>query len=236
MAIDSQRNEAQERQVVGYAGPQRTVLVADDKAYNRLVIIDMLEPLGFRCLEAENGRDMVEKARECRPDLILSDLVMPVMTGFEAVQEIRQTPEMRKIPIIAMTASVFDMDKEQSRLAGCDGFLPKPIEMSKLFTFLETFLHLEWLHEERSQLTGPNEEEDRPSEDMLLIPPPPEEMDVLYDLLMLGNLSGIRERADRLEHLDSKFQPFARKLSQLARTYQDEQLLAFVKQYRGDKE
>jgi len=224
-----------ERPISGYTGEQRTILVVDDKTYNRSLIVDTLEPLGFRCIEALNGRELVEKANERRPDLILTDLVMPVMTGFEAAQEIRQNPDIRHIPIIAMTASVFEMDQEQSRLAGCDGFLPKPVEIPKLFAFLETFLHVEWMYEERSQATAPGTEETRASEEMPLIPPPPEEMDVLYELLMLGNLSGLQERADTLERLDAKFRPFARKLSQLAAAYQDDQLLAFVKQYRGEK-
>lgn len=77
------------KQVVGYKEEQRTLLVVDDKRENRLVMVGMLEPLGFKIVLAENGQEEIDKTKSIQPDLILTDLIMPIKTGFEAVVEIR---------------------------------------------------------------------------------------------------------------------------------------------------
>ncbi|MCP4396476.1 MAG: response regulator, partial [bacterium] len=218
------------RSVTGYTGERRTILVVDDKMYNRSVIVDMLEPLGFRCLEAVNGRELVDKACEIRPDLILTDLVMPVMTGFEAVQEIRQIPNVRDTPVIAMTASVFEMDQEQSRLAGCDAFLPKPVDMQKLFTLIQTYMNLEWLYETPDEKPAVAEPTAGSTPASPLTLPPPEELEVLRELAIVGDLFSVQERAAALEHQDSKYTAFADTLYHMAKNYQDKQLLVFLKQ------
>lgn len=216
------------RRICGYAGARRTLLVVDDKPYNRAVILDMLTPLGFQCVEAENGQELLNTADAIPPDLILTDLVMPVKTGFEAVQELRRHPEVQRLPIIAMTASVFAMNEEQSRLAGCDAFLPKPVEMERLLALLQTHLKLEWVYAKESVKEAFSEEA---TPDDMLIPPPVAEMEELLELAMLGDILGIQERAALLEQEDPRYQPFARQLQQFAAAFQDKQLLSFVKHY-----
>ena len=216
------------RRICGYAGARRTLLVVDDKPYNRAVIIDMLTPLGFHCVEAENGQELLNTADVIHPDLILTDLVMPVKTGFEAVQELRQYSEMQRLPIIAMTASVFAMNEEQSRLAGCDAFLPKPVEMDRLLALLKIYLKLEWIYAEEPVKEAPAEET---TTDAVLIPPPAAEMEELLELAMLGDILGIQQRAALLEQKDSRYQPFARQLQQFAAAFQDKQLLNFIKRH-----
>ncbi|MCB0037214.1 MAG: response regulator, partial [Anaerolineales bacterium] len=131
--------------IIGYEGERRTILVADDRLENRLVLVNLLEPLGFVLLLATNGREAVELAQQHHPDLILMDLVMPIMTGFEAVSTIRHQTELAHIPIVAVSASVFDMNQERSRQVGCDAFLTKPVETTKLFPAIEQFLALTWV-------------------------------------------------------------------------------------------
>jgi len=109
------------------------------------VIINLLEPLGFEVVEAKDGQEEVTKAHELQPDLILTDLVMPVMTGFEAVQQIRQIPEIQDVPIIAMSASVLDTDQEKSKTAGCDGFVPKPVSMTRLLEMMKMITRKMWM-------------------------------------------------------------------------------------------
>ena len=112
-----QTRYAPEREIVGYTGEQQKVLVVDDRVENRAVLLNLLEPLGFEIVEAENGEVAVAKAREIEPFLIMTDLVMPVMTGFEAVQAIRQIPELTDVLIIAISASVYEKEKENFAVA-----------------------------------------------------------------------------------------------------------------------
>lgn len=107
--------------------------------------------LRFECIEAVNGLEMVEKTRNVRLDIILSDLFMPVMAGFEAIQRIHHDPKLRHIPIVTMSASVSETEQQKSQIAGCRAFLQKPIEMTQLFHLLKTLLDLEWIYGETNK-------------------------------------------------------------------------------------
>jgi len=223
---------AETRQVSGYHGDRRKILVADDTEENRLVLFSLLEPLGFDITLAVNGKEGVEHAKAIRPDLILIDLVMPVMTGFEAVQEIRQVPGLDKTPIIAVSASVIEADQEKSRIVGCDAFLPKPVRAEKLFQLMATHMKLEWIYEE----TGVSEPAALMTDDDHIIPPPPDELEALYKLARFGSMEKIRLRAIHLGEQDEKYIPFARKLQALAEEFEDERILAMVKGFMDERQ
>jgi signal transduction histidine kinase/DNA-binding NarL/FixJ family response regulator len=213
--------------VMGYRGDKRQLLVVDDKLENRLVLQNMLEPLGFAVAIAENGQQAIELACSLRPDLILMDLVMPLKSGFEAVQEIRQIRDIKTTPIIAVSASVVDMDQTKIQQVGCEAFLPKPVDNQQLLTLLTTYLHLEWIVSEAptptaSQITA-----------QPMVSPPVEELETLYELAMLGSMRKIRERADYLEELDSQYIPFAQKLKDLVQGFQEKALLALIERHLG---
>jgi signal transduction histidine kinase/CheY-like chemotaxis protein len=213
--------------VIGYQGEPRKILVVDDKLENRLVLSNMLSPLGFEVVQAENGQECVDLTPQIQPDLILTDLVMPVMTGFEAVKEIRKRPSLQKLPIIAISASVFDMDQKQSRLAGCDAFLAKPVDEQKLLAMIGSHLKLEWIYKDTPASKVAAQESP-------LLPPPQEELEALYELAMLGNIKRIGQYADHLEQLHKKYVPFAKQVRQLARAFEDEKIVALVEQYLND--
>lgn len=214
--------------VVGYQGERRTLLVVDDKRENRLMMVSMLEPLGFEIIIAENGQEEVDKAQEIQPDLILTDLIMPVKTGFEAVAEIRQIPTLKDIPILAVSASVFVDDQTKSQIAGCDAFIPKPVDERKLLALLQTHLQLTWIYEEEEAGEAEFHNSD---EEKIMVAPPAEELEVLYELAMLGGMRDIRDRALQLEELDDKYISFARKLQSLAKGFEDEQIVALIEQH-----
>ncbi len=215
--------------IVGYQGKRRKILAVDDKQDNRLVLLNLLEPFGFEVELAENGQEGVNKAQEIQPDAILMDLVMPVKTGFEAVKEIRQISTLRAVPILAVSASVLEMDRVQSQLVGCDGFLPKPVNAKKLFYFLETHLHLKWQYKEISP------EPEVALSELALIPPPPKELEKLYELSMLGLMQQIEEQANALEALDEKYSAFATQLREFAQNFDDEQMIAFLETFLSIK-
>jgi signal transduction histidine kinase/CheY-like chemotaxis protein len=209
--------------VVGYAGQRRKILVVDDKLENRMVLLNMLEPLGFEIVVAENGRQEVELAKTVEPDLILTDLVMPQKSGFEAMQEIRQIPSLYHTPIIAVSASVMDMDQKRCQAAGFEAFLSKPVDEPQLLNLLAQFLELTWIYE-----TPPEPQTIAPRSFLV---PPAEELEVLYELAMLGSMRKIRERAVYLEEQDDRYIPFANKLKDLAQGFQEKAIVALIENH-----
>ena len=137
---------APELTITGYSGGRRQILVADDHEYNRRVLIDLLEPLGFIVSTADDGGEAVEKALQSHPDLIMMDLVMPVTDGFEATRKLRAEPSMEGTVILAVTASVIKIENESISLAGFDGFIPKPVDVENLLDVLAQHLDLSWLY------------------------------------------------------------------------------------------
>lgn len=227
------QTEETNKQVVGYKGERRTLLVVDDKRENRLVMAGMLEPIGFEVILAENGQEEIEKAQEIQPDLILTDLIMPVKTGFEAVAEIRQIPTVKNIPIIAVSASVFTDDQNKSQIAGCDAFIPKPVDERKLLALLQTHLQLAWVYDEKE---ADDSKLEKIEKEKALVAPPADELEVLYELAMLGSMRDIRDRALQLEERDDKYISFARKLQSLAKGFEDEKIVALIEHYlKGEK-
>ena len=131
--------------VVGYKGKRRKLLLVDNTQEHRLVLVNLLESWGFEVVSAENGKQGLEIATEIRPDLIVTDLFMSLISGFGMVQELRHRPEFKELPIIAISASTFEGLERESKLAGCDTFLSKPIDEEKLVALLGEYLQLEWI-------------------------------------------------------------------------------------------
>ena len=191
--------------IVGYAGPRRTILVADDKEENRAILAGMLEPLGFEILQAADGVEALECIGQGPPDLVLMDLVMPRMDGFEATRRLRADPEHHGLTVIALSASVFDQDRRQSRTAGCDDFLPKPVRFADLLDRLAGHLGLEWVTTLETESEGPRGEsavgED---EGDAVVALPEAEVRELLDLARRGDVRGLSKG---LESLASRLGP-----------------------------
>ena len=209
--------------VIGYTGPRRKILVADDVAGNRTAIVDLLTPLGFDVPEAVNGRAALEMVQTLRPDLILMDIVMPEMDGVEATRRLRQLAAFKDVPVIAMSAGASGADREESLAAGMNAFLPKPIDVDGLFNQIAALLQFEWIYD--SLPATPSLE---PGEIDAVVVPPVEEMEVLHRLARLGNMGNILEHANYLSQLDERYRPFASQLSSLAKEYQSKAILRFV--------
>jgi CheY-like chemotaxis protein len=109
-----------------------TILVADDKATGRELVRTVLESSGYTVIEAENGLEALRCAREVHPDLIILDIHMPGRDGFQVIQELRQDPAFAPTPIVALTASAMQGDRERAIASGFTGYLTKPIRLSAL--------------------------------------------------------------------------------------------------------
>jgi CheY-like chemotaxis protein len=121
------------------AEAQRILLVEDNED-NLAVYRAILQYAGYEVLEARDGVAGVEEARAGRPDLILMDISIPKIDGFEATRILKTDPETRAIPIVALTAHAMDEDRERAREVGCDGFLAKPVEPRRVVREIERFL------------------------------------------------------------------------------------------------
>jgi two-component system cell cycle response regulator DivK len=105
--------------------PQK-ILVVEDTEDNRQILRDLLGMAGYDMVEAHDGAEGVAMAAEHKPDLILMDIQMPVMDGYEATRQIKANPELKAIPIVAVTSYALSGDEQKTRDAGCDAYIAKP--------------------------------------------------------------------------------------------------------------
>ncbi|MHC5936726.1 ATP-binding protein [Nostoc sp.] len=221
---------ASKRQIIGFEGSPRTILMVDDRWENRTVITNLLQPLGFNVVEAINGKEGLEKAIALKPDLIITDLFMPEMDGFELIQHLRHTPDIADVKIIVSSASVFETDQNRSLEAGGDTFLNKPVQLDELLHQLEFNLGLAWIYQQsQSEINSLAITSDRPSDK--LTPPAPDVLQELLTLASKGNFNAILKLADQLEQTDTNLAPFANQLRQLARQFDEDLILNFLTQY-----
>jgi CheY-like chemotaxis protein len=110
----------------------KRILIVDDKATSRELLRTVLEKSGYAIFEAADGGEAIEKARAESPDLILLDLQMPVRSGYEVLHELRQDPRYTTLPIIALTASAMQGDREKALAAGFTAYLTKPVSLAYL--------------------------------------------------------------------------------------------------------
>ncbi len=212
---------------IGYRGPRRSVLVVDDRWENRAVVAGLLRPLGFEVREAEGGAEALAAVEQATPDAIIVDLVMPEMDGFELVQRLRARPELATRPIVASSASVFESNRRASLEAGCDDFVPKPVQAGLLLERLGERLGLEWEEAAIRCTTSDCAGEVRAPDDAVL--------DEIGALARRGHVVGVRRLAERLETEDPSLRPFVAELRRLLRTFQMKQVEAFVDGLRAER-
>ena len=149
------QSRAASRKILGLAPGQRSprVLVVEDKHETRLFITEILEAAGFQVEQAENGHEAVMQFEANPPDLVLMDMRMPVMDGYQAIQRIKSLESGKTIPIIAVTASAFDEDRSKAVTAGADDFLGKPLQVEELFEKMRVHLGVAYTYAKPQQPT-----------------------------------------------------------------------------------
>ncbi|MEW6218097.1 MAG: response regulator [Thermodesulfobacteriota bacterium] len=138
------------RRVVGLAPGQRQyrILVVEDRKESRLLLRRLLESAGFAVLEAEDGREAVERFASLAPDLVWMDIRMPGMDGFEATRRIKSTAAGAHTPVVALTASAFEEQRQEILAAGCDDFVRKPFRPEEILGVMERQLGVRFIYEE----------------------------------------------------------------------------------------
>jgi signal transduction histidine kinase/DNA-binding NarL/FixJ family response regulator len=218
----------QKGNVTGYQGEQKTILITDDNLANRSVIINLLEPIGFKVIEANNGQEGLQQAIAILPDLIITDLVMPVMDGFKFINLLRQSPKLKDIMVIASSASVFDSDQHRSLNAGADGFLPKPISADLLLDLLQVHLKLEWIYISSDPLVkNLNQSVDTQPENPKI---PVEILSRLYELAQEGDVDGILAEVALIETSHPVYSAFTQQVIQLTENFQLKKLRELLSQ------
>ena len=119
---------------------EKTVLLIEDNEDNRIVYATVLEHFGYRVLEATDGAEGVRLARERQPDVVLMDISIPVIDGWQATSLLKGDPATQGIPVIALTAHALPEDREKSASVGCDGYLAKPCEPSRVLAEVKRVL------------------------------------------------------------------------------------------------
>jgi len=231
--------------IIGFTGTTRRVLVVDDKWENRSLLENMLLPLGFQIIEAEDGQQGLSQAYALKPDLILTDLVMPNLDGFAMIRKIRHHPELHTTPIIAISASVFSTDKDNCHSVGCDEFINKPVHLDELLAKIEKLLDLKWVYQEATVVkirppelgsvivSHPVFTPMPPDEESTL--PTPEVISHLFDLAMCGDIGGILTYLDQMDCHNSACcaKSFCEKIRTLAKAFDEEQLCELLEHYKA---
>jgi CheY-like chemotaxis protein/anti-sigma regulatory factor (Ser/Thr protein kinase) len=223
--------ESTEISMTGYRGERKRILVVDDNVSNTALLVSLLEPLGFLVDTAPNGLEAFRGAQERQPDLVLMDLVMPVMDGLEAIRRFRADPRFNRTVIIGASASVTDSGNSEF-IHICDDFVIKPIRIDLLLEKIGSHLGIEWETREialpaRGACANVSEED--------MQTPPPAELGGLLDLAMSGNTEEIERWADELAKRDARYRAFAGKLKDLAGSFKTKAILALVKQCSGEE-
>jgi signal transduction histidine kinase/CheY-like chemotaxis protein len=232
-AKDWQVAEHQSLEIMGYQGDRQTILVIDDRWENRSVLLNWLEPLGFEIVEAANGEEGIAQAKAIAPHLIITDLAMPVMDGFEMVKHLRTLPQFQDLPIIASSASVFSFDRQQSHDAGCNDFLPKPVQTQDLLDQLQTYLSLTWIYS-RDVAAGAAAGAATTSPTAELVIPTASELTTLYQAAKTGHIAVICQEAERIQAIDPQYAAFSQRILELAAEFDDRAIVQLIQRHLAE--
>ncbi len=186
-----------------------SILIVDDEESNRLLLMNLLKPLGFEVFEAENGHEAIHLAEKTAPEMMLLDLLMPVMDGFEALHQIRGLPGLEQMMVIAISADAHEDVRQKSLNAGCAAFLTKPFKLEEL---LATIRHLFQQHAE--QLRRTTAEVAEPAKIVL-----PQTLTILelLEFAQIGDIFALRTRLQELCQSETAALPFLEALHGLAK-------------------
>ncbi len=153
------------------------------------MLSSVLQEIGCRTLEAADGKDGLKLASEHHPDVILLDLVMPNMDGFELMVHLQGNPQTSSIPIIVSSANVFDENRQRSLQAGATAFMPKPLQIDELLNALQSLHKFDWSYTQSQSQQSPVKNQQVSNNELIL--PSQEILQQLYHLAMMGDISAI---------------------------------------------
>ncbi|MFZ5807600.1 MAG: ATP-binding protein [Verrucomicrobiota bacterium] len=221
------KSDTEYTDIIGFSGATKRVLIVDEIKENRDVLHDILSPLGFTIHEALSGAQCLEMIPKYKPHLVLMDLRMPEMDGFETTRRLREIPAGKNCVVIAVTAGISPQAREESAQAGCDDFLAKPFREKDLLEMFGKHLKLSWI----VQKTLEPRSSDTAADESILHLPSFSDVSFLLDLASKGDVLGMRRRLDELEKLDGKFKVFVVKVRKLVNAFQLEKTRKLLRTY-----
>ncbi len=226
--------EVQYAEILGVEGPSKTILVIDDTLENRSMLVELLTELGFQVKEATQGQEGLTMLQETSVDLIILDLMMPVMDGFEFAKTVRSLPTYQHLPIIAASASVFTSHRQESLAVGCDHFIGKPIRREELLDLIQKELGLTWIYESLSATTPlpSNDLETSVQSPETLVGPSAPQAENLWRFANIGDISGLLQELDKLGEEDQRLANFVTQVRQRVKEFELEETCELIKRYR----
>ena len=203
---------------IAYEGKRRKVLVVDNEEVDRELIINILVPLGFEVAEAATGKECLSQFKAFQPDVILMDLAMPIMDGWEAAYQIRNIHHSN-VPIAIVSANAFDRNLDNAAKIPAEDFIVKPVNVQDLLNWLGEKLQIEWI----------NEPEKMPDLSMIskvfdstenLVWPPSRTLETLCKHVQNGYMKGIQTQLNEIEQLDENYLPLIKKMRHYANNFE----------------
>lgn len=224
--------------ITGYHGPKRRILVVDDEEVDRGLLLNVLKPIGFEIAEAESGIAALRAAAEFDPDIILMDLTMPDMDGWQTSNLLRKN-SITKAPIMIISANIQDHDRDNSAGITSQDFLSKPVNIDLLLDRLQNRLQLSWITR-KNETDAPDSDSNRP--DSTLISDKaycgagiePHILHELHELGTLGYIHGILNRLDELEKSHGHLTAFIQSLREPVRDFRLHEYLKLLEKVSQD--
>jgi CheY-like chemotaxis protein len=223
--------EAPAQQRSGYRGPRRRILVVDNERVDRELLLNILSPLGFEIAQAASGLECLDLHASFRPDLILMDLAMPGMDGWEASYILRRR-QLSQVPIAIVSANAFDKGMENPAGITAADFIIKPVNVGELLDWIGRRLALEWITQARAE-TISSEMPAAGSEAMTL--PPAAQMTALEELIRIGYVRGIQAKLDEIDAIDARHSRFTHTMRDFAKRFQLDAMADFVRKNKTDE-
>jgi signal transduction histidine kinase/purine-cytosine permease-like protein/ActR/RegA family two-component response regulator len=216
---------------IGYKGKKRRVLVVDNEDVDRELIINILEPLGFEMAQAANGQECLDTYKAFNPDIILMDLAMPVMDGWEASYIIKKVHQSDAV-IGIVSANAFDKNLDNAASIDSSDFIVKPVNVEDLLIWIGHKLSLEWITSEIGIQDNLNIMDLTKSSDMIIstsVPP----QNMLSDLLIsvnMGHVKGIQQKLDAIANAKDEYLDFVVRMRNLSNQFQIRQMKTLLEE------
>ena len=224
--------------ITGYSGSRRKIMIVDDNWENRSVIVNLLEPLGFTIIEAANGEEGLEKASLYEPDLIISDLEMPIINGWKMLQKLQENNVFKDTIFIVYSTSIFDINRQKNQVARGDDFLAKPVQAAEMYRLLSKHLKLNWIYaevqKEKVRSHQPLSEGVSLKPEITtgeIIVPPVDDLAKLIEYAKKGQIKGIQKELEKIYKMDEDYKPFVDHLNQLVKSLNIKKIRHFLQNH-----
>lgn len=217
------------QKITGVRGDAPQILIVDDDDNHRSILTTLLQEIGCRILEAVDGKQGLKLATEHQPDMILLDLAMPNMDGFELMVHLQAHSQTSSIPIIVSSANVFESNRQRSLQAGATAFVGKPLQIDELLNTLRAVLKVDWIYVQSTPQQSIYKQEQVTNSELIL--PSQEVLQQLYHLAMMGDIPAIEGILNEMIQQNKQLAPFVTELSKLTANFQTTKIRKMLKSF-----